>query len=166
MHDANYWIKTLDLKPHPEGGYYKETYRSNIKVGARELPVGYDAERRLVTSIYYLLKAGQVSRFHRLKSDEIWYFHLGATVKIVMIDPDGHKHTQYIGKNLDKADKLQCLIPANHLFAAELIGKEEFGLFGCVVSPGFEFTDYEQFESDDLMQIYPKHSDLIKKYCP
>ena len=164
MKKAEHWIQHLDLKPHPEGGFYKEMYRSNIEVSGKELPVGYHSQRRLATSIYYLLRSEDISRLHRLRSDELWYFHTGSTVTVYYIDTEGKKHKNLLGNNPDKAEHLSVLIPGGTLFCAEVAEPESFGLVSCVVTPGFEFEDFEMFEKDDLIQAFPKHLELIEKF--
>lgn len=164
MHTAEYWIQHFNLIPHPEGGFYRETYRSTLEIVNKDLPIGYSGDRRLSTSIYYLLRSGEKSRFHRLRSDELWYFHYGSVLKIVLIDQEGRKHTRMLGANAEKAEHMQVMIPAGTVFAAEVSGKESFSLVGCLVSPGFEFEDFELFSQDDLIQAYPQHSDLIRKF--
>ncbi len=165
MNTAEYWIQNLDLKPHPEGGFYKEMFRSNILINKDELPVGYKSSRRLATSIFYLLRSEDISRLHRLKSDELWYFHYGSAVRIMYIDHVGKKHTKMLGSNLEKAEYFSMHIPAGNIFAAEVQEPNSFSVFSCVVSPGFEFEDFEMFDKEDLIQAYPKHIDFIEKYC-
>ena len=84
MQNAEYWIQNLKLQPHAEGGFYREIFRSSVDVDQKHLPVGYDGSRRLATSIYFLLRSGDVSRFHRLKSDELWYYHAGSGLKLLI----------------------------------------------------------------------------------
>lgn len=164
MHTAEYWIQNLDLKPHPEGGFYKEMFRSNIVISKDELPVGYKSSRRLTTSIFYLLRTEDYSRLHRLKSDEMWYFHYGSAIRIIYIDHEGKKHTKLLGANLEKAEYFYLHIPAGNIFTAEVVDKDSFSVFSCVVSPGFEFDDFEMFDKEDLIQAYPKHASLFEKY--
>ncbi len=164
MNTAEYWIQHLNLLPHPEGGFYREIFKSSIEVGNNVLPKGFSGSRRLSTSIYYLLRAGEISRFHRLRSDEIWYYHIGTGLKIVLIDPEGQKHVRLLGPKIEKAEHLQVFIPAGTIFGAELADSESFSLFSCMVSPGFEFDDFELFEKEDLLQAYPKHADIIEKF--
>jgi len=164
MKTAEYWIQHYNLLPHPEGGFYREIYRSALEVEKKVLPTGIKGSRRLSTSIYFLLRSGEISRFHRLRSDEIWYFHYGSGMKIVLINQEGKKHTCLLGANVEKAERLQVLIPAGSVFAAEVNGKESYSLVGCMVSPGFEFEDFELFEQDDLIQAFPQHGELIKKF--
>lgn len=162
--DANYWIRQLELEPHPEGGFFKEVYRSPLEIYGKALPIGFQSSRRLMTSIYYLLRSDQVSKFHRLKSDEIWLYHAGSSAKIILLDKQGAKQTLNIGPRIEKSEKPQILIPAGSIFAASLTTPDSFGLFSCIVSPGFEFEDFEMIERDDLIQNFPKQTELIKKY--
>lgn len=164
MNTAEYWIQNLNLQPHTEGGFYREVYRCSIEVENNVLPTGYDGSRRLATSIYFLLRSGDVSRFHRLRSDELWYYHSGSAVKIVIIDQEGNKSTKMLGLKVEKAEQLQVLIPAGSIFGAEILEENSYGLCGCMVSPGFEFSDFSVFDKEDLIQAYPKHADLISKF--
>lgn len=164
MNTAEYWIQCLDLKPHPEGGFFREVYRSVNNVFRNNLPKSISGDRRLATSIYYLLRSEDISKFHRLKSDEIWYYHFGSSIRIVMIDQEGVKRTLMLGTRVEKAEKPQVLIPAGTIFGAQLIDKNSFGLFGCVVVPGFEYDNFELFSREDLLQAYPRHADTIIKF--
>jgi uncharacterized protein len=164
MNTAEYWIQHLGLKPHPEGGFYKEIFRSSISVDKKSLPLGFQASRRLVTSIYYLLRSGEISHFHRLRSDELWYYHYGSSVRIIIIDQEGHKQTRLLGPKIEKAEHLQIVIPAGTIFGAEVIDSDSFGLFGCMVAPGFEFDDFEMYNKEDLKQAYPRQADIIDKF--
>ena len=164
MESYNYWIKHLNLQPHPEGGFYRETYKSSFEIDHHSLPVGYSGSRKLSTSIYYLLRSGEISRLHRLQSDELWYYHFGSSLKIVMIDPEGKKITKILGPRLEKAEQPQVLIPSGTIFGAEVTDSNAFSLLGCLVTPGFEFDDFEVFDKDDLLQAYPKHKDLILNF--
>lgn len=163
MISAEQWIRELKLKPHPEGGFYSETYRSGLSVGKKDLPVGFAGSRRLTTSIYYLLRSGEISKLHRLRADEIWYYHYGSSLKLILIDQEGRKQSKILGPRIEKAESLQILIPAGTIFGAEILEDNSYSLFGCVVSPGFEFDDFEMFSREDLLQAYPKLSDLIER---
>ncbi len=162
---ADYWIQHLNLKPHPEGGFYSEVYRSNINVSSNQLPIGFEGDRRLATSIFFLLRSKDISKMHRLKSDEMWYFHHGSPVKIIVINREGHKKTIKLGANPEKAEHFFTLIPAGNIFAAEVIEPDTYSLFSCIVTPGFEFDDFELFDKEELIQAYPKHEELFKKFC-
>ena len=164
MQTAEYWIQHLNLQPHTEGGFYREIFRSSTEIEPKQLPVGYDGPRRLATSIYYLLRSGDVSRFHRLRSDEMWYYHAGSGLKMILLDQEGNKHTRLLGPRIEKAEQLQVLIPAGTIFGAEVLVTGSYGLCGCMVAPGFEFADFEVFEKEDLIQAYPKHAEIIDKF--
>ena len=164
MHSAEFWIQHLDLKPHPEGGFYKEVYRSGIEMGKDVMPFVFSGTRRLATSIYYLLRSGEISKLHRLKSDELWYYHFGSSLKIIMINQEGQKVTKLLGPKLDRAEQLQVIIPAGTIFAAEITEQNSYSVFGCMVSPGFEFEDFELFSKEDLIQAYPKQAALIERF--
>ncbi len=164
MKNNQFWIKHLNLQPHPEGGFFRETYRSHLEIDHNMLSVGYSGSRKLSTSIYYMLRSEEISRLHRLQSDELWYYHFGSSLKIVMIDQEGKKQTKVLGANLEKAEQLQVLIPSGTIFGAEVIDSDSFSLLGCMVTPGFEFDDFEIFDREDLLQAYPKHADLINKF--
>ncbi len=164
MNTAENWIQHLGLLPHPEGGFFREVYRSSISIEKKALPLGFKDSRRLTTSIYYLLRSEDISHFHRLRSDELWYYHYGSSIRIIIIDQEGHKHTKMLGPKIDKAEQLQILIPAGTIFGAEIMDQNSFGLFGCVVSPGFEFDDFEMYSKEDLLQAYPKHAEIIEKF--
>jgi predicted cupin superfamily sugar epimerase len=164
MNTAAYWIQHLSLEPHPEGGFFKELYRSSITIEKKMLPLGFQDSRRLATSIYYLLRSDDISRFHRLRSDELWYFHYGSSFRIIIIDQEGHKQTKLLGPRIEKAEHMQVLIPAGTIFGAEITGQESFGLVSCVVTPGIDFQDFEMYNKEDLLQAYPKHKELIEKF--
>ncbi len=140
------------MLPHPEGGYYKETFVSNQRIN----------DRNLWSSIYFLLKDGEVSHFHRLKSDEMWYSHSGSSLTIYMITPNGKLITEQLGLDLNKGEKPQVLVPKNYIFGSAM-NNPGHGLVGCMVSPGFEFEDFELFEREDLLNQYPQHEEIIIK---
>lgn len=165
MDNAGYWIQHLELGPHPEGGFYKETYRSSVEVPTKGLPIGYKSARRLSTSVYYLLRSEDISRLHRLRSDELWYYHAGSPLKVISIDMEGNKQSQILGNNHDKAEQFSLMVPGGCIFCAEVVDSDSFTLVSCVVSPGFEFEDFEMFDKEDLVQAYPKHAELFEKYC-
>ena len=137
MNTSAYYISHLELIPHPEGGYYKEIYR-NVKSAAFE---GFDGERSIGTSIYFLLTAERSSAMHRIKSDEIWYFHDGDALDIMMIDLSGNQLVVRLGRDIQNQEVLQFVVPAGFWFGAKTTG--EFSLVGCQVSPGFDFRDFE-----------------------
>ena len=139
------YIKALDLQVHPEGGYYKEVYRSIQKYQFD----GFEGERNICTSIYFLLEKGQSSALHRIKSDEIWYHHDGGTLEIIEIDENGVEVITKLGKNISAGETLQHIVKAGRWFGARLADDTEFCLAGCQVSPGFDFRDFELKNSNE-----------------
>ena len=151
--DAEYIIKKLALKPHPEGGYYREIYRSEEKINSLALPKRYGGDRNFSTSIYYLLKEGEYSRLHRLKSDEIYHFYLGASVEIILIYPNGKIETRILGNNLERGESPQIIVPKNVWQGLRLVGNGRFSLMGTTVSPGFDYNDFELGDEKKLQKI-------------
>ena len=158
---AQKYIKQLQLKKHPEGGYFREVYRSGERILPTHLPKRYKSSRNFSTSIYFLLQEMQFSSFHILKSDELWHFYDGWKVLLYVINKDGELVTKKLGK--DKDCQLQLTIEKQNWFAAELEDKKSFALFGCTVSPGFEFDDFELGNRNILIKKFPRHSILIKR---
>jgi len=163
MKRAEDWINILQMFPHPEGGFYKETYRSNENISQDKLPKRYDGQRPFGTSIYFLLTAKDCSHFHRLRSDEIWHYHQGGVVKIHMITSSGELITQVLGTAIELGQQLQVVIPRGTWFAAEVV-EGEFILVGCTVAPGFAFEDFELADRHWLSSAYPQHQTLIERF--
>lgn len=162
--DSQYYINHLGLSPHPEGGFFKEVYRSSEQIEG--LPARYKGgARAFSTSIYFLLNGAQKSHFHRIQSDETWHFYAGSPLRLHQIDITGQYQQVLIGSDLVNGQVLQYTVPKNVWFAAEVIDKEEFGLVGCTVAPGFDFADFELAKASDLERICPKQTVLIKDFC-
>jgi uncharacterized protein len=162
MEKANFWIGKLNLKKHPEGGYYGEVYQSEEQIEKQALPERYRGSRSLATSIYFLLKGNEFSSFHRLQSDETWHFYEGATLELFVIGKDGALHRILLGRNPDAGETHQTTIGHNHWFAARVTDPAGYALVGCTVSPGFHFDDFELADRVELMAQYPQHGQLIK----
>ncbi len=157
------WIKWLNLQLHPEGGWYRETYRSAERVPAEALPDRFASSRCLGTAIYYLLEGGQRSKLHRIKSDEIWHFYDGDALTIHMFsDTDGYRQT-VLGRRPHAGECLQAVVPAGCWFGAEPGGGSGFSLVGCTVAPGFEFADFEFADRASLIRCYPALRDVIMR---
>ncbi len=163
MQDSQYWIENLLLEPHPEGGYFKETYRSDDQIPFSALPDRYQGDRSFGTSIYFLLKGDNFSAFHRIQSDEGWHFYAGDPVIIYIIAPDGNRVDVLMGRDLDKGQQLQYVIPFGHWFAAQVVKPEGFSLVGCTVNPGFDFDDFELAKRSKLVSRFPQHEEIITR---
>jgi len=153
------WIDRLDLEAHPEGGYYAETYTADVVVDNRSLPDQYEGPRPTLSSIYYLLEAGDFSAFHRLVSDELWHFYTGDPIKLYLLDTELETITLGI-------EQFQAVIPSGTWFAAETVSEAEdaagYSLVGCDVSPGFRFEDFE-LATSALADEYPAYCELIER---
>jgi uncharacterized protein len=161
MKDAHYWINNLGLSSHPEGGFYKSTFQSDVTISDNG-GLEHGNNRKLFTSIYFLLRSDDLSHFHRLKSDELWYYHAGSPLTIHVIDERGEYKEMKLGLNLDRGELPQVLVPKNSIFGSSVM-EEGFSLVGCMVSPGFDFEDFELFYQDDLLKVYPEHEQIIRK---
>jgi len=162
MYTADYFVKNLEMIEHPEGGFYKEIFASAENISDRDLNVEFEGSRILWTSIYFLLRDGEVSNFHRLKSDEMWYYHSGSPLTIYMISPEGELTSEQLGLNIEKGEKPQVLVPKNYIFGSAM-NNGGYALVGCMVSPGFEFKDFELFERNFLLEKYPEYKETIIK---
>lgn len=162
MHTAEYFIEKLDMIAHPEGGFYKETFVSEETITDGDLDVNFNGTRDLWSSIYFLLRDGEVSNFHRLKSDEMWYYHSGSPLTIYMISPEGELTEKQLGLDIEKGEMPQVLVPKNYIFGSAM-NEGGYALVGCMVSPGFQFEDFELFSREELIEKYPSHSEIITK---
>jgi len=152
---SQFWIEKLQLQKHPEGGWYKEVYRSAEMVPASALPTGFSGSRSISTSIYYLLEGDDFSAFHRIKSDEIWHFYTGTSAIEIISVEEGKIRKQFLGDNPRENQFFQIVVPKNTWFAARLVNKQGFALAGCTVSPGFHFDDFEM-ANQELIGHYPE----------
>ena len=157
-------IDYLGLIPHPEGGYFKETYRSGHILKGSALPANMKGDRNCSTAIYYLLTSDSFSAFHRIKQDEIWHFYAGSPIEIHMINNDGEYNKICLGLELAKGVFPQFTVAANTWFAANIKDNNSYGLVGCTVSPGFDFKDFELGSRDELSRQFPLHKEVIQRY--
>jgi predicted cupin superfamily sugar epimerase len=163
MNSAAYWIKKLSLGRHPEGGYYREVYRSAENIPQDALPGRYDGTRAFSTSIYYLLPGDEVSRFHRLRSDEVWHFYQGRSLFLYVLSPAGGLDRTRLGSNMEAGDVFQAVVPAGCWFGAAVSARRSYSLVGCAVAPGFDFRDFELGRREDLLELYPQHAAIIRR---
>jgi predicted cupin superfamily sugar epimerase len=161
---AQYWINKINLIAHPEGGYYCETYRSQLSIAKEALPPEFTGSRLVSTAIYFLLEGENFSAFHRLRSDEIWHFYAGGTIAVHVIDPDGSYSKIQLGSDPQAGEVFQAVVKAGSWFASQVRDPKSFALAGCTVAPGFDFADFELGKRSELVKLYPQHRDLIEQF--
>jgi uncharacterized protein len=159
MHNIQSLIDHLQLQPHPEGGYFRETYRSTGIIDGKELSL--DSDRNFSTAIYFMLTSDNFSAFHRIKSDEVWHFYAGAPLYVHVIDQLGVYHRHQAGINIEKGEVPQLVVKAGDWFGSSVATKDSFSLVGCTVAPGFDFRDFEMAERDKLLREFPEHKEII-----
>lgn len=163
MHpEAQRWIETLQLQPHPEGGYYRETYRSPQRLMGCCLHE-HEGPRVVATAIYFLLPGGEFSALHRLRSDEMWHFYAGSPLTLHLITPEGDLVQVRLGPNAQNGESFQAVVPAGCWFGATVDDPDGYALVGCTVAPGFEFEDFELGDRQQLLERYPQHREIIER---
>jgi predicted cupin superfamily sugar epimerase len=160
---ADTLIKRLALIPHPEGGYYRETYRSGILFDAGVVSKSFSGQRCCSTAIYFLLQGIDFSAFHRIKADEIWHFYSGSPLTVHIIEPDGAFRELHLGSDGTGGQEFQAVVPGGRWFASSL-RNGGYALVGCTTAPGFEFLDFEMADREDLIRSYPHLADVITQY--
>nr|WP_299488526.1 cupin domain-containing protein [uncultured Allomuricauda sp.] len=163
MSDIKLLISKFNLKPHPEGGYFSETYRSEGQIPASTLPSAYSGNRNFSTAIYFLLTSDTFSAFHRINQDEIWHFYSGSPLKLYLISDKGEYSEQNIGNDFSDGQVPQFVVPGGYWFAAKTINPDSFSFVGCTVAPGFDFDDFVLPKRDELIAKFPKHQEIIKR---
>lgn len=148
-------VRALALAPHPEGGFYRETYRAEGSVQGRS------GARAASTAIYYLLRRDDFSALHRIASDEVWHFYSGASLTVHCLHEDGRHEAIRLGRDLARGEVFQAVVPAGAWFGARIEGEGEHALVGCTVAPGFDFADFELAERAALTARFPTHAALI-----
>ena len=162
-------IAQFGLVPHPEGGFFRETYRAAdrvLRAAATDDPaVDLAADRAASTAIYYMLSDDAFSAWHRIRSDEIWHFYAGDPIDVHVIDANGTLQTHRLGNALEHDHTVfQAMVPAGHWFAATRIaGNHGFALAGCTVAPGFEFSEFELADARALRAVHPQHTAILQR---
>lgn len=163
-------MDTLKLEPHPEGGYYRETYRAGLVCS--DLPEAFAGPRHASTAIYFLLEGEDFSAFHRIASDEMWHFYAGAPLAVEVIHPAGQRQTLLLGDDPEEGHVFQAVVPAGCWFASHLAYPNPashaaeagaFALVACTVAPGFDFADFEMAQRSELIGQYPQHRTIIEQ---
>jgi len=157
-------ISQLYLKPHPEGGYFRETYRSNGLINENNLRNQFSGNRNYSTAIYFLLTSNIFSAFHCINQDEVWHFYKGSPIKLHIISSKGIYSNVIIGSDLLNGQLPQYVVAAKDWFAAEVINHESYALVGCTVAPGFDFNDFKLASRTELISKFPQHEQIITKF--
>ncbi len=160
---AAHLIDKFELERHPEGGWYKETYRSGEIFAAHALPERFKGGRFFSTAIYFLLEENDHSAFHRIKSDECWHFYAGDPLLVYILHEKGEMKVIQLGSDIGKGQLFQYVVPANTWFASRPATGAAFSFVGCTVSPGFDFADFEIADSDKLSHLFPEHETVIRE---
>jgi hypothetical protein len=161
MTEAQDWIECLRLHPHPEGGYFRETYRSAEMIARQHLPARFSGDRAFATAIYFLLQGNDFSALHRIKQDELWHFYEGGALVISVIEPGGTLSLLRLGRDVRAGEMLQAVVPAGCIFGARVQDPRSYALVGCTVAPGFDFADFEMLTRHELLSLYPQHEPII-----
>ena len=156
-------IKNLNLKKHPEGGYFAEIYRSTEMIIKEHLPERFNNSRVFSTAIYFLLANDDFSSFHKLKADEIWHFYSGSPMILYEIDKESKLHKSVLSNDMTKNTAFTKVVKAGNWLAAEVTNKDSYSLVGCTVSPGFEFDDFELAKREELISLHPQQRNIIEK---
>jgi predicted cupin superfamily sugar epimerase len=162
--DAAYWIDKLKLEPHPEGGFYRQTYRADLILAKDALPPQFTGPRAVSSAIYFLLDGENFSAFHRLRSDELWHFYLGGPLVVHGIEENGAHSEIRLGNNPEAGEVMQAVVKAGCWFASCVRDGKSFALVGCTVSPGFDFADFEMAKREELARRYPQHRNIIERF--
>ena len=157
-------IQKLGLLPHPEGGYYKEMYRSEGVISNADLGSEYEGDRNYSTAIYFMLTSDTFSAFHKINQDEFWFFHSGDPVEFHTIKQNGEHSVIKIGNDIANGESPQHCVYGGDWFAAKVDGENGFALVSCTVSPGSGFRDFVLPSGEELIKEFPQHEKLIKEF--
>ena len=160
---VNELIAKLNLEPHPEGGFFRETYRSNREIPKEILRESYSGNRSFSTCIYFLLTSGNFSAFHSIHQDEIWHFYDGSPIRLHIISENGTFKTQLLGRDIKNGQTPQFVVKGGSWFAAEVENADSFSLTGCTVAPGFNFDDFRLASRNDLINSFPEKIEVISR---
>lgn len=159
---ASYYVDKFAMQPHPEGGYFAETYRSDELIPKAGLPDRFVGARSFGTAIYFLLESHHISALHRISSDEVWHFYAGGALDIFVIAPTGELILIRLGNKPEEGNVFQAVVPAGCWFGSKPALGTDFSLVGCTVAPGFDFTDFEMASQEELLQEFPQHREVIE----
>jgi len=161
--EITYLRETFELLPHPEGGFFRETYRSAGTIPHQALNPAFTGDRNYSTAIYFLLTSGNFSAFHRIRQDEVWHFYGGSPLYVHVIDPAGNYTRHEVGMDIARGAVPQLVVPAGCWFASSVTEKDAYSFVGCTVAPGFDFADFELAERKALTREFPQHAEVIAR---
>ena len=158
MKDKSIWIDHYKMAGHEEGGFFYQVLKSD-----QTIQLEGQKPRALYTSIYFLLTSNNPSRFHRLTADEVWYYHYGSPLTVHMITAEGDYQQVILGTDAEQGQVLQAVVPKGAIFGSTVEDADSYSLVSCMVSPGFEYDDFELFKRADLLNQYPAYADIIHR---
>ncbi|MEZ0609709.1 cupin domain-containing protein [Fibrella sp. WM1] len=160
------YIQAFAMLPHPEGGFYAETYRATEQIAQAALPTRFSGDRPFSTAIYFLLENQHRSTLHQIQSDEVWHFYAGGPLNVYVIEPtSGTLSVIQLGNRPDRGEVFQAVVPAGSWFGSKPVGEPDappFSLVGCTVAPGFDFADFVIAEPTAMLAQFPQHSEVIE----
>jgi predicted cupin superfamily sugar epimerase len=159
---ADEWIEKLRLERHPEGGFYREVYRSGAEVGPCCMGEGFGGPRAVATAIYFLLPGDEVSALHRIRSDEVWHHYAGSSLTLHVLHGSGAYETLALGTGPRREQLPQAVVPARAWLGATVDDPASYALVGCTVAPGFDFADFELARRPELIRRFPRHREVIE----
>jgi hypothetical protein len=160
---ASVLIEQLGLLPHPEGGFFRETYRATMDLPGAALAPHFAGFRNVSTAIYYLLAQGDRSRFHRIRSDEVWHFYAGDPLQVIELTQAGSVQVTLLGTNFSAGEVPQHMVPAGRWFGSCPAPGSGYSLVGCTVAPGFDFADFEMASRHQLLRDFPSAGEWIER---
>jgi len=158
---AQTYVQALQMQAHPEGGFYRESYRSAQLMDVTQVEEGVEVRRNVSTGIYFLLEHGNFSAFHKIRSDEMWHFYAGQALEVLEISPAGNLRCTRLGPDVLQGEVFQHVVPAHTWFASRVASGGTFSLMGCTVAPGFDFADFCLAERAALVAVFPQHQQII-----
>ena len=160
---AAYWVEKYQMQPHPEGGYFVETYRAAEQIPHTALPESFGGSRAFSTAIYFLLEGHHFSALHRIQADEVWHFYAGGPLEVFVIHPkSGTLEIIRLGPDPETGEVFQAVVPAGAWFGSRPVASAAYALVGCTVAPGFDFADFELAERAALLAQFPQHRAVVE----
>ncbi len=158
---AQTYVQALQMQAHPEGGFYRESYRSAQLMDVTQAEEGVEVRRNVSTGIYFLLERGNFSAFHKIRSDEMWHFYAGQALEVLEISPAGNLRCTRLGPDVLQGEVFQHVVPAHTWFASRVASGGTFSLVGCTVAPGFDFADFCLADRATLVALFPQNEEII-----